>query len=56
LRGRSLEAAPSRFLEGLPEDQLELYERPEKQELSTDEIAELGRKFLESRGAARASR
>jgi DNA helicase-2/ATP-dependent DNA helicase PcrA len=48
-RGKSMELVPSRFLEGLPPEHLEVYERPEKQELAADEIAALGREFLQRR-------
>jgi DNA helicase-2/ATP-dependent DNA helicase PcrA len=51
LRGAKIEATPSRFLEGLPEAFIETYERPEKQQLQPDEIAELGRAFLEKKRA-----
>ncbi len=47
LRGRVVELHPSRFLEGLPEEHLERYEREEKKELQFDEIAEMGKSFLE---------
>jgi DNA helicase-2/ATP-dependent DNA helicase PcrA len=53
LRGRTVELAPSRFLEGLPEEQIAAYERPERKELDHSEIAELGREFLRQRGSAR---
>ena len=48
-RGKTAESVPSRFLEGLPPEHIESYERPEKQELAPDEIAELGRQFLQRR-------
>jgi superfamily I DNA/RNA helicase len=51
-RGETLQLAPSRFLEGLPDDQLESYSRKDSEPLDFDEIAELGRAFLEK---ARAS-
>jgi DNA helicase-2/ATP-dependent DNA helicase PcrA len=51
LRGTRIELTPSRFLDGLPEEHVELYERPEKQELGTDEIAALGRAFLAQKRA-----
>jgi len=51
LRGKSVDAVPSRFLEGLPAEHLETYERPEKQEMSFDEISEIARTFLEQRRA-----
>jgi superfamily I DNA/RNA helicase len=56
LRGQSIECAASRFLEGLPDEHIELYERPERKQLNPDEIAELGREFLRSRAAAAAAR
>jgi DNA helicase-2/ATP-dependent DNA helicase PcrA len=46
LRGSATELFPSRFLEGLPEDQIELYERTEEKALDLGEIADLGRQFL----------
>ena len=46
LRGVVTELHPSRFLEGLPEEHIELYERLETKELETNEIASLGREFL----------
>jgi superfamily I DNA/RNA helicase len=49
LRGQNVELTASRFLDGLPEDQIEVYERPEQKQLNTDEIAELGREFLRNR-------
>jgi DNA helicase-2/ATP-dependent DNA helicase PcrA len=49
LRGRTVELPPSRFLEGLPEEHIAIYERPERKELDTSEIAELGREFLRQR-------
>jgi DNA helicase-2/ATP-dependent DNA helicase PcrA len=52
LRGQVIPQTPSRFLEGLPEAQIEVYERPEGKELRPDEIAELGREFLRKRAAA----
>jgi superfamily I DNA/RNA helicase len=55
LRGQSLELTPSRFLEDLPSEHIEHYERPEKKELGFDEIAELGRKFLARRDAPSSS-
>ena len=55
-RGKAAELVPSRFLEGLPPEHLEVYERPEKQELGTDEIAALGREFLERKRQQAATR
>jgi DNA helicase-2/ATP-dependent DNA helicase PcrA len=49
LRGQTIELTPSRFLEGLPEDQIELHQRPVGKELAFAEIAELGREFLRKR-------
>jgi DNA helicase-2/ATP-dependent DNA helicase PcrA len=53
-RGKTADLVPSRFLEGLPPEHVETYERPEKQELAPDEIAELGRQFLQKRMASAA--
>jgi hypothetical protein len=47
------ELHPSRFLEGLPEEHIELYERLETKALETNEIAELGREFLLKRASAK---
>jgi DNA helicase-2/ATP-dependent DNA helicase PcrA len=52
LRGRPVEAAPSRFLEGLPEAHVTVHERAAQQALSTDEIADLGRQFLRQRSGS----
>jgi superfamily I DNA/RNA helicase len=46
LRGVVTELHPSRFLEGLPEEHLERYERIETKALETNELASLGREFL----------
>ena len=56
LRGQRIELTPSRFLDGLPAEHVETYERPEKQELGTDEIAALGRAFLAQKRAAAQAR
>jgi len=53
LRGVVTELHPSRFLEGLPEEHIELYERLETKELATNELAELGREFLQKRALAK---
>jgi DNA helicase-2/ATP-dependent DNA helicase PcrA len=53
LRGRTVELAPSRFLEGLPDEHIAPYERPERKELDHGEIAALGREFLRQRSSAR---
>jgi superfamily I DNA/RNA helicase len=45
-RGEHQKLTPSRFLEGLPEDQLESYTRSEVEPLQFDEVAELARNFL----------
>jgi DNA helicase-2/ATP-dependent DNA helicase PcrA len=47
MRGKVTELTPSRFLDGLPEQYVTEYIRTETKELDFDEIAELGRKFLE---------
>ncbi len=50
-RGEPVKLAPSRFLDGLPEDELESYTRKEVEPMDFNEIAELGRAFLEQRKA-----
>ena len=50
-RGEQQKLTPSRFLDRLPEDQLEEYTRKEAQPLDFNEIAELGRAFLNRRRA-----
>jgi hypothetical protein len=45
-RGELQKLAPSRFLENLPPDAIEDYERPEEVSLDFNEVAELGRDFL----------
>jgi len=55
LRGVVTELHPSRFLEGLPEEHIEHYERLETKELETNEIADLGREFLARAAAMRAA-
>ncbi|MGD8859883.1 MAG: 3'-5' exonuclease [Myxococcales bacterium] len=47
LRGKETPLTPSRFLDGLPGEHTEEFERAETKELEFDEIAELGRAFLE---------
>jgi DNA helicase-2/ATP-dependent DNA helicase PcrA len=51
-RGTAADLHPSRFLEGLPPEHIELYERLEQKELAPSDIAELGREFLQKRAAA----
>ena len=48
LRGKPTVLVPSRFLEGLPEEHLEEYARKVSAFMSPEEIAELGRQFLET--------
>jgi superfamily I DNA/RNA helicase len=50
-RGELQKLVPSRFLDKLPEDQLEEYTRKEITPLDFNEIAELGKAFLASRRA-----
>jgi superfamily I DNA/RNA helicase len=45
-RGEAQKLTPSRFLDKLPEDQIEDYERPEEVEMAFDDVAQLGRDFL----------
>jgi DNA helicase-2/ATP-dependent DNA helicase PcrA len=48
-RGEQQKLTPSRFLEHLPSDQMEEYTRKEVEPLDFNEIAELGRAFLNRR-------
>lgn len=48
IRGRATRVAPSRFLEGLPENCVEDYERSDAGPVDFDQTAQLGRDFLES--------
>jgi DNA helicase-2/ATP-dependent DNA helicase PcrA len=50
-RGARQKLTPSRFLEALPEAELESYSRKEVEPLEFGEIAELARAFLKSRSA-----
>jgi DNA helicase-2/ATP-dependent DNA helicase PcrA len=45
-RGEAQKLTPSRFLNALPEDMIEAYERPEEPALDFDDVAQLGRDFL----------
>ena len=47
VRGRTRPLAPSRFLDGLPEDFYEHYERPDKEEVSVGEAADMARAILD---------
>lgn len=55
LRGNTVPLTPSRFLDELPEDQVQEYEREVSDTLDVDEIAEMGRAFLERMKAAQTS-
>ena len=48
MRGRITPLVPSRFFEGLPEDQLEYFEREYEEPVETAEALELGRALLEA--------
>ena len=48
VRGRPEKVTRSRFLEGLPERHLEEYRRTDTKKMEFEEIAELGRGFLEN--------
>ncbi len=52
-RGVATELHPSRFLEGLPEEHIELYERTETKAAEFVDIAEMGREFLRARTSTR---
>ena len=45
-RGELQKLTPSRFLDNLPTDVIEDYERPEEESLDFNEVAQLGRDFL----------
>jgi superfamily I DNA/RNA helicase len=45
-RGELQKLAPSRFLDKLPEDVIEEYDRPEEVAMNFDDVAQLGRDFL----------
>jgi DNA helicase-2/ATP-dependent DNA helicase PcrA len=46
LRGKAMDAAPSRFLSGLPEDAVEPYSRVDRPALAPDEMADLASALL----------
>lgn len=46
LRGKTIPLVPTRFLEGLPEEYIEHYERDDDQPLDSEETASLGKAFL----------
>lgn len=48
LRGRVIQLTPSRFLDGLPEAAIEHYERPDKQELGSTEVADMAKALLQN--------
>jgi DNA helicase-2/ATP-dependent DNA helicase PcrA len=47
LRGKTVEIAPSRYLEGLPDEHIREYERPEEQEMSVAELSSAARSLRE---------
>ncbi|HXV77191.1 MAG TPA: UvrD-helicase domain-containing protein [Candidatus Polarisedimenticolaceae bacterium] len=47
LRGKTVDVAPSRYLDGIPPDRLERYERPEQRELSGSELSAAVRELLD---------
>ena len=46
MRGKAIPLVPTRFLEGLPEEHLEHYERDDDAPLDSEEAASLGKAFL----------
>jgi DNA helicase-2/ATP-dependent DNA helicase PcrA len=50
-RGRIVKAAPSRFLEGLPEADVESYQGTDSRELARHEVADMAKALLERLGA-----
>ncbi len=53
-RGRIVKVAPSRFLDGLPETDLEHYQSTESRELERHEVADMAKALLERLGATNA--
>jgi DNA helicase-2/ATP-dependent DNA helicase PcrA len=53
-RGRLVKITPSRFLQGLPETDIEPYRCPESRELERHEVAEMAKALLERLGAGNA--
>jgi len=47
IRGKLVALTPSRFLDGLPEESMVEYERPDEQPLDTDEAADMALRILE---------
>jgi DNA helicase-2/ATP-dependent DNA helicase PcrA len=50
-RGRLAKITPSRFLDGLPETDIESYQSPESRELGRQEVADMAKALLERLGA-----
>ena len=51
-RGRLVKITPSRFLEGLPESDIEAYQSSESRELERHEVADMAKALLERLGAS----
>ncbi len=51
-RGRLVKITPSRFLEGLPESDIETYQSTESRELERHEVADMAKALLERLGAS----
>ena len=56
LRGKTVDIAPSRYLDGLPDEHIRDYEQPEVQEMSVNELSSAARDLRamleKKRGAA----
>ncbi len=50
-RGRLSKLTPSRFLQGLPSDDVEVYERAESQEMGRAEVADMAKALLDRLGS-----
>jgi DNA helicase-2/ATP-dependent DNA helicase PcrA len=53
-RGRIVKVTPSRFLQGLPEADLECYQASESRELERHEVADMAKALLERLGSTTA--
>ncbi|MDH3626410.1 MAG: UvrD-helicase domain-containing protein [Acidobacteriota bacterium] len=49
LRGKTAEVTPSRYLDDLPDDQIEDYEREDQRDFSASEVSSMIKSFLKSR-------
>jgi DNA helicase-2/ATP-dependent DNA helicase PcrA len=56
MRGQAVEVTPSRYMDELPDEHVQEYQRPEKQELSMDELGDAARELRELLQANREAR